>query len=51
MPPTLEEYEAFVYDIPNKFPSVRYSTLVFVRLDPLTAVVRGEVFFEADIYL
>jgi hypothetical protein len=51
MPLTLEEYEEFVYDIPNQFPSVRYSTLVFIRLDPLTAVVRGEVFFEGDIYL
>ena len=51
MPLTLEEYEKFVYDIPNRFPSVRYSTLVFVRLDPLTAVVRGEVFLEGDIYL
>jgi hypothetical protein len=48
---TLEEYEKLVYDIPNQFPSVRYSTLVFIRLDPLTAVVRGEVFFEGDIYL
>ena len=27
MPLTLEEYEKFVYDIPNQFPSVRYSTL------------------------
>jgi hypothetical protein len=51
MPLTLEEYEEFVYDIPNQFPAVRYSTLVFIRLDPLTAVVRGEVFFGGDIYL
>jgi hypothetical protein len=51
MPLTLEEYEKFVYDIPNQFPPVRYSTLVFIRLDPLTAVVKGEVFFEGDIYL
>ena len=51
MPLTLEEYEEFVYDIPNQFSAVRYSTLVFIRLDPLTAVVRGEVFFEGDIYL
>ncbi|TEU10470.1 MAG: hypothetical protein E3J21_26340 [Anaerolineales bacterium] len=51
MPLTLEEYEEFVYDISNQFPAVRYSTLVFIRLDPLTAVVRGEVFFEGDIYL
>jgi len=48
---TLEEYEKFVYDISNQFPSVRYSTLVFIRLDPLTAVVKGEVFFEGDVYL
>jgi hypothetical protein len=51
MPLTLEEYEKFVYDIPNQFSSVQYSTLVLIRLDPLTAVVRGEVFFESDIYL
>jgi hypothetical protein len=47
MPLTLEEYEKLVYDIPNRFPSVRYSTLVFIRLDPLTAVVRGESFSRA----
>jgi hypothetical protein len=51
MPLTLEEYERFIYNIPNQFPAVRYSTLVFIRLDPMTAVVRGEVFFEGDIYL
>ena len=51
MPLTLEVYEELIYDIPNQFPSVRYSTLVLIRLDPLTAVVRGELFFEDDIYL
>ncbi len=51
MPPTPERYEEFIYDIPNRFSSVQYSTLVFISLDALTAVVRGEIFFEGDIYL
>jgi hypothetical protein len=37
MPLTLEKYEEFVYDIPNQFPSVRYSTLPHHKHVPLTS--------------
>jgi len=51
MHPTLESYEKFIYSLPDQFTSVQYSTLVFIRLEPYTAVVRGEVFLEKDIRL
>ena len=51
MPPTLEDYEAFVYDLPNQFSSVQYAVINFIRLEPLTAVLRAEIFFEHDIML
>jgi hypothetical protein len=41
MPLTLEEYEKLVYDIPNQFPSVRYSTSpttnTFLLISSITA--------------
>jgi hypothetical protein len=49
--PTFEEYEHFIFTLPQRFPSIRYSTLVFLRLEPFTAIVRGEVFFAKGIYL
>lgn len=51
MPPTLEECEAFVYDLPNQFPSVQYAVVNFIRLEPFTAVLRAEIYFEHDIML
>jgi hypothetical protein len=46
MPPTYTEYEELIFTLPNRFPVVKYSTLVFHRLEPFTAIVRGEVFFQ-----
>jgi hypothetical protein len=51
VPPTLEAYEDFIFTLPQRFPSIRYSTLVFLRLEPFTAMVRGEIFFEKGICL
>ncbi len=47
----LETYERFIYGLPEQFPSVQYSTLIFIRLEPFTAIVKGEVFFANDIRL
>jgi hypothetical protein len=49
--PTLEDYEDFIFTLPQRFPLIRYSTLVFLRLEPFTAMVRGEIFFEKGICL
>ncbi|NUO81010.1 hypothetical protein HUU05_13100 [candidate division KSB1 bacterium] len=46
---TYDEYERFVFTLPLRFLSIRYSTLVFQRLEPFTAIVRGEVFFGQDV--
>jgi hypothetical protein len=43
---TSEDYELFVYSLAQQFPSVRYSTLAFVRLGVSLARVAGEVHFE-----
>jgi len=51
MPPTPEDYEAFAYDLPNQFPSVQYAVVNFIRLEPFTAVLRAEIYFEPDILL
>jgi hypothetical protein len=49
MSPTLEEYEAFIYALPTRYPVIRNALLSFIRLGPLTATVRAEVFFSNDI--
>lgn len=48
---TFEEYEKLVFTLPEQYPSIRYSTLLFQRLEPFSAIVRGEVFFERDIHM
>lgn len=51
MRPTFEEYEKLVFTLPEQYASIRYSTLIFQRLEPFSAIVRGEVFFERDIHM
>lgn len=46
-----DEYENFIFTLPELFPSVRYSTLVFQRLEPFAAIVRGEVLFDKSVQL
>lgn len=48
---TLQDYERFIFTLPERFTSIRYSTLVFQRLEPFTAIVRGEIFFEQGLRL
>ena len=47
----MEEYEKFTFSLPERFKSIRFSTLVFQRLEPRTAVVKGEIFFTNDVRL
>lgn len=46
-----DEYESFIFTLPERFPSIRYSTLVFQRLEPFAAIVRGEVLFDKSVQL
>jgi len=48
---TPEDYEFFLYTLSERFPSVRRSTLTFVRKGISLARVAGEVFFENGIRL
>lgn len=46
---TAEDYELFLYSLPNQFSSIRRSTLTFVRLGTSLARIAGELFFDHDI--
>ena len=48
---TPEDYELYLYTLPEKFPVVKRSTITFVRLGSTLARVSGELFFENDIRL
>ena len=51
MPLAPQDYERLIYALPENFPAVRYSTLTFIRIEPPTVLVRGEVYFEHDVFL
>ena len=44
-------YETFIYGLPGPFPCIQMSTLVVVHTGPLTAVVKGEIYFERGFVL
>ncbi|SLM28815.1 conserved hypothetical protein [Desulfamplus magnetovallimortis] len=46
---TPDDYELFIYTISEIFPSVRHSTLTFVRKGSFLARVAGEVWFDNNI--
>lgn len=48
---TVQEYELFVYSIPEHCPSVQISTLVYIPLDAQAGEVDGSLFFQDDIEL
>ena len=47
--PSLRDYELFIYTLPEKFASIRYSTLVIARRGRYLADLKGELAF-ADLY-
>lgn len=51
MPPTLEEYEAFIYALPTNHPVIQHAVLSFIHLGPQTATVRAELFFADEVAL
>lgn len=48
---SLSDYEAFIYGLPQQFPSIVYSTLLVVRRGAAIALVRGEVIFSGGVRL
>jgi hypothetical protein len=48
---TLQDYELFLYTLPERFSSIRRSTLTLVRRGHSLAKVSGEIFFDQDIRL
>ena len=51
MLPPLSEYELLIYGLPDRYPSIRQSTLVVFRHGPTFAEVLGTVEFEDDVTL
>jgi hypothetical protein len=48
---SVDAYEAFIYDLPNRFASIRLSTLVVIRHGVYIASVEGEVWFDEGLVL
>jgi hypothetical protein len=46
-----EDYELFLYMLTEQFPSVRSSTIVFIRRGATLARVAGELYFEHNLRL
>lgn len=44
-------YQAFIYALPDRYPSIRRSTLVYIPSGELFGRVEGMVFFERNIVL
>jgi hypothetical protein len=48
---TPEDYELFLYSLPDRFPSIENSTVTFVRRGASLARVAGELHFDRDVRL
>jgi len=46
-----EDYELYLYTLIEKFPSIKRSTITFIRLGSTLARVAGEIYFENDVRL
>jgi hypothetical protein len=46
-----EEYQAFVYNLPDRFPSIRQSTLIYVPSGELFGRVEGLLVFDRSLVL
>ena len=48
---SVENYEYFIYSLPDAYSNIRFSTLVVIRVGTSTAIVRGEIHFKQDLIL
>ena len=46
-----EAYQAFIYTLPERYPSIRYSTLVYIPSGALFGRVEGMLIFEQSVVL
>ena len=51
MLPSLSEYELLIYGLPDRYPSIRQSTLVVIRHGPNFAELLGTLEFEGNVTL
>jgi hypothetical protein len=51
MLPSLSEYELLIYGLPDRYPSIRQSTLLVIRHGPNFAELLGTVEFEGRVTL
>lgn len=48
---SIEDYELFLYALPNQFPTIRRSTIIITRRGRSLARVSGELYFDHGIRL
>lgn len=48
---SVQDYETFIYSLPEQYPSVQFSTLVYIPLDAQGGEAEGSLFFPNDIEL
>jgi hypothetical protein len=51
MLPSLSEYESLIYGLPDRYSSIKQSTLVIIRQGPAFAELSGTVEFEGNVTL
>jgi len=48
---SIVEYEEFIYDLPNNYSAIKFSTLVLKRFGNSVAEVSGTIFFKKNVKL
>jgi Family of unknown function (DUF6516) len=48
---SLQLYSRFIYTLPDRYPTIRHSTLVLAPIGPTLASLQGEIHFVQDIVL
>ena len=46
-----ESYESYIYQLPNLYPSIKFSTLTSFQVDKWTMIIKGEILFDKNIIL
>ena len=46
-----EHYQSFICQLPNLYPSIKFSTLTSYHIDKWTVIIKGELLFNKDITL
>ena len=46
-----ESYESYIYQLPNLYDSIKFSTLTSFQVDKWTMIIKGEILFDKNIIL